>query len=855
VTGNEIRRRFLEHFASREHEVLPSASLVPHGDPSTLFISAGMQPLKPYYLGLSDPPAPRLASCQKCLRTGDIDEVGRTDRHNTFFEMLGNFAPSGDYFKETAIPLAWELVTEVFDMPINRLRVTIHPTDDEAHDIWVRQPGLTAEHVTRLEDNWWGLGAGPCGPDSEIWWDRGKEFGCGQDECVPDHCDRFTEFWNLVFPQYDQRGPIEGTSGEAVRRGVADGSLVPLKRPAIDTGMGLERISYILQGKTNIFEADILEPLVEFVRGASPRPTTLSERIVADHLRAATFVISDGVIPSNEGRGYVLRRLIRRAAIHGQKMGLTAKLSAGVGVAVSMFKDHYPELRQNEKRIADVVQEESDRFNRTLEQGMEQFEKIAGQHPKAIPGADAFRLHDTYGFPLELTRELAAERGIELDEDGFRAAMEEQRARSRRGTPQGWALAKDLPRSEFTGYTELTTDSKVVALRKDDKPVEVAREGDGVEVFLERTSFYAESGGQVGDTGTITTANGQVRIEDTQKPVDGVIAHLGTVVSGDVRVGEGAKAAVDTARRGQIARHHSATHLLHKALRETLGENVIQKGSWVGPDHTTFDVPLNRAITKDELARINRRVMEKVRAALPFHESQKPLKEAVAQGAMHLFEEKYGDIVRVVCFGEWTCELCGGTHVANSADIGTAVIVSESSIGSGLRRIDMVVGEAADDLVRRDHDLMVELARSFNASPEHLAERTQALRAQLKEAERRVKALSEELRSARVTGGDGVQVKQGKVPFVIETVNASNPQELAAYADRYLDLVKSGVVTVVAGDMFVIKVSKDLTSEYDAARLAGFLGTGGGQKHLARGKLNGPAGEAFKRLEQELAAK
>jgi alanyl-tRNA synthetase len=854
LTGNEIRRRFLEHFANREHKVLPSAPLVPHGDPSTLFISAGMQPLKPFYLGLSDPPAPRLASCQKCLRTGDIEEVGKTDRHNTFFEMLGNFAPTGDYFKETAIPLAWELVTEVFDMPINRLRVTIHPTDDEAHEIWIQQPGMTAEHVTRLEDNWWGLGAGPCGPDSEIWWDRGKEFGCGQDDCVPDHCDRFTEFWNLVFPQYDQRGPIAGTSGDAVRRGVADGSLIPLKRPAIDTGMGLERISYILQGKTNIFEADILEPLVAFVRSASPRPTTLSERIVADHLRAATFVIADGVIPSNEGRGYVLRRLIRRAAIHGRKMGLTTKLSAGVGVAVSMFKGHYPELHQNEKRIAEVVQEESDRFNRTLEQGMEHFEKIATQHPKTIPGADAFRLHDTYGFPLELTRELASERGIEVDEEGFRAAMEEQRARSRRGTPQGWALARDLPRSEFTGYRELATESKVVALRKDDKPVEVAREGDAVEVFLERTPFYAESGGQVGDTGTITTPNGQVRIEDTQKPVDGVIAHLGTVVNGEVRVGEAAAAAVDAARRRQIARHHSATHLLHKALRETLGENVVQKGSWVGPDHTTFDVPLNRAITKDELARINRRVMETVRAALPFHESHKPLKEAVAQGAMHLFEEKYGDVVRVVCFGDWTCELCGGTHVTNSADVGTAVIVSESSIGSGLRRIDMVVGEAAEDLVRRDRDLMVELARSFNTSPEHLPERTQALRAQLKEAERRLKALSEELRSARVKGGDGVQVKQGKVPFVIETVNASSPEELASYADRYLELVKSGVVTVVAGDMFVIKVSRDLTSEYDAARLAGLLGTGGGQKHLARGRLNGPAVEALKRLEQELVS-
>ena len=855
MTGNEIRKRFLEHFASREHLVLPSASLVPQGDPSTLFISAGMQPFKPYYLGLSQPPVPRLASCQKCLRTGDIDEVGRTDRHNTFFEMLGNFAPTGDYFKETAIPLAWELVTKAFEMPVDRLRVTIHPTDDEAHEIWTRQPGMTAEHVTRLEDNWWGLGAGPCGPDSEIWWDRGREFGCGQDDCVPDHCDRFTEFWNLVFPQYDQRGLIDGTSGEAVRRGVADGSLVPLTRPAIDTGMGLERISYILQGKSNIFEADILEPLVAFVRQSSPKPTTLSERIVADHLRAATFVIAEGVTPSNEGRGYVLRRLIRRAAIHGRKMGLTARLSAGVGVAVSMFKHHYPELSQHEKRITEVVQAESERFNRTLEQGMEQFEKIASQHPKTIPGVDAFRLHDTYGFPLELTRELAGERGIEVDEEGFRAAMEEQRARSRRGTPHGWALAKDMPRSEFTGYRELTTQGKVIALRKDGAAGEAATEGDAVEVFLDRSPFYAESGGQVGDTGTITTPRGQVRVEDTHKPVDGAIAHLGTVVTGEVRVGETSVAAVDAARRRQIARHHSATHLLHKALRETLGEQVMQKGSWVGPDHTTFDIPLNRAMTDDELKRINRRVMEKVREALPFHESQKPYKEAVAQGAMHLFDEKYGDVVRVVCFGDWTCELCGGTHVANTADIGPVVIVSESSIGSGLRRIDMVVGEAAEELVWSERKLLVELARSFNTGPEQLSERVQALRAQLKEAEHRSKALSEELRTATVKGADGVQVKQGKVPFVTETVKASSPAELAAYADRYLDLVKSGVVTVVAGDMFVIKVSKDLASEYDATRLAGLLGTGGGQRHLARGKLNGTADEAFQRLEQELAAR
>jgi alanyl-tRNA synthetase len=811
-----------------------------------------MQPLKPYYLGLSQPPAPRLASCQKCLRTGDIDEVGKTDRHNTFFEMLGNFAPTGDYFKETAIPLAWELVTKVFEMPVDRLRVTIHPTDDQAHDIWVRQPGMTAGQVTRLEDNWWGLGAGPCGPDSEIWWDRGKEVGCRRDDCVPDHCDRFTEFWNLVFPQYDQRGPLAGTSGEAIERALADGSLVPLAHPAIDTGMGLERMAYILQGKNNIFEADILAPLVDFVRQSSVNPTTLSERIIADHIRAATFVIADGVTPSNEGRGYVLRRLIRRAAIHGRKVGLSAPLSRGVGVAVSMFKDHYPELKEREKVITEVVEAESERFNKTLEQGMEQFEKVAAQHPKTIPGADAFRLHDTYGFPLELTRELAAERGVEVDEEGFRAAMAEQRARSRKGTPQGWALAKDIPKSEFAGYRELTSESKVTALRKDGAPAESAREGDIVEVFVERSPFYAESGGQVGDTGNITTPGGQVRVEDTQKPSDGVIAHLGTVVTGEVRVGEQATAAVDARRRAQIARHHSATHLLHKALRETLGENVVQKGSWVGPDHTTFDIPMNRAISKDELARINRRVMEKVRAALPFHESHKPLKEAVAQGAMHLFEEKYGDIVRVVCFGDWTCELCGGTHVSNSADIGTAVIVSESSIGSGLRRIDMVVGEAADDLVHRDRELLTDLARSFNTGTEQIPERVQALRAQLKEAEHRLKTLAEELRGARVTGAGGVEVKQGKVPFVIETVNASSPAELAAYADRYLEVVRSGVVTVVAGDMFVIKVSKDLTTEYDAARLAAVLGTGGGQRHLARGKLTVPAGEAFKRLEEEL---
>ena len=840
MTGNEIRKRFLEHFASREHLVLPSAPLVPRGDPSTLFISAGMQPLQPYYQGFSRSPAPRLASCQKCLRTGDIDEVGKTDRHNTFFEMLGNFAPTGDYFKETAIPLAWQLVTGGFAMPADRLRVTIHPTDDEAYEIWIKT-GVPAAHITRLEDNWWGLGRGPCGPDSEIWWDRGREVGCGRDDCVPDHCERFTEFWNLVFPQFDQQ---------------EDGSLVPLEHPAIDTGMGLERISYILQGKTNVFETDLLAPIIDRIRELSDKELTLSERVVADHVRAACFVMLEKVAPSNDGRGYVLRRLIRRATVHARRLNMSSKLSGLVPDVVKAMGDPYPELREQAALLRDGLDTEEERFGRTLEQGLDMFERIAAKHGTAIPGGEAFKLHDTFGVPIDLTRELAQERGIQVDEDGFRAAMTDQRERSRGKVTQHLASAKDLPKSDFTGYRELRSETEIAALRREGAAADAANEGDVVEVFLQRTPFYAESGGQVGDTGTVTTPSGRVRIEDTQKPAEGVIAHIGTVVSGEIRVGETATAAVDAARRRQIARHHSATHLLHKALRETIGEQVVQKGSWVGPDHTTFDVPLNRAITRDELASINRRVMEKVREALPFEEQQLPYQEAVTQGAMHLFEEKYGDVVRVVCFGDWTCELCGGTHVKNSADVGTAVIVSETSIGSGLRRIDMVVGEAADQLVRRDREILGELARVFNASPEQLPERVKAIRSQHKEIEKERDKLRDQVRSARVGGGDGAgagaSVKHGRVDYVTQTVDASNLDELKAYADRYLEIVKSGIVTVVGGGMFVIKVSNDLVSQYDANSLKSLFGTGGGRPQLVSGKLTVPPDEAFQRLDEAL---
>jgi len=831
VTGNEIRRRFLEHFERREHLGLPSAPLVPHGDPSTLFISAGMQPLQPYYLGSSRPPAPRLASVQKCFRAVDIDEVG--DRtHTTMFEMMGNFAPTGAYFKETAIPLAWELVHETFKLPINRLRITVHPSDAEALRIWTEVIGIPEDRAHKDEGNWWGLGRGPCGPDSEIFYDLGREVGCGQEDCYPNHCDRYLEIWNLVFPQFDQQ---------------ADGSLVPLPKPAVDTGSGLERTAAALQGVQDVFETDLFAPIIEFVRENSSRRDVRSERVITDHLRAMTFLIGDGVVPSNEGRGYVLRRLIRRADLHARRIGMKRPLAEAIVTTADIFNQPYPELVQRAGQIGVAVAAESLRFQKTLEQGLEQFEKVVSRGTKTVSGPDAFRLHDTFGFPLELTRELARERGLEVDEDGFKIEMAAQRERSRRAIPNRWALARDIPKSEFTGYRELETHTKIVGMRKTGVDAESAGEGDPVEVFLERTPFYAEAGGQIGDTGFITTESGRVRVEDTQKPVEGAIAHLGTVVTGEIRLGEKATATVDANRRRQIMRHHSATHLLHKALRETLGDQVVQKGSWVGPDHTTFDIPLNRAITKAELTRINSRISEKVREALPFHESQMPYREAVAQGAMHLFEEKYGDVVRVVCFGDWTCELCGGTHVKNTADIGTAIIVSESSIGSGLRRLDMVVGETADELVGKDRELLSELARSFNASREQLPERIQAMRAQVKELERE----RDRLRQERI-GRDGIEVKHGRIDYVAETVDASNIDELKSYADRYLEKVRSGIVTVVANDKFVIKVSKDLTNQYDANRLKELFGKGGGPAHLVTGTLTVTADEAFKRLADAL---
>ena len=833
MTGSEIRRRFLEHFASREHLVLPSAPLVPQGDPTTLFISAGMQPLQPYYRGLKEPPAPRLASSQKCLRPADLEEVGRTDRHCTFFEMLGNFAPTGAYFKEKAIPWAWELVRNGFGMPRERLRVTIHPTDDEAFEIWTRETEVPADWVYRNPDNWWGLELGPCGPDSEIWFDRGPGNGSGSPDSYPEHSERVLEFWNLVFPQFDRQ---------------PDGSLPALARPAIDTGMGLERMSAILQGVDTIFETDLMAPLVAFAAD-SAEPRQVSQRVVADHLRAMTFIIGEGITPSNEGRGYVLRRIIRRAVLHARRTRMSPSVAEGTGLVVDLMRDQYPELHDRREEIATVVEAESARFDRTLQQGMELFTKLAARHSEVIPGEEAFMLHDTYGFPIDLTRELAEERSLVVDMEGFRRAMEAQRARSRTTFKSRWEDVKDAPKSEFVGYSRLEAQASVVALRVGGAPAQEAEEGDAVEVFLDRTPFYGEAGGQVGDTGVITSDEGRVRVEDTQRLADDVIVHVGTVAVGRLRVGDPVEAAVDATRRHEIARHHTATHLLHRALREVLGEQILQQGSWVGPDHTTFDIPLDRPMTRDEIERVTHRINEQVRAALPFRESRRRYADAVASGAMHLFDEKYGDVVRVVCFGDWTCELCGGTHVASTADVGFAVVVSESSVGAGLRRIDLVAGEAAERLILKRLFELGDLARSLGGSPDEVPARVEELRAELKQARREIERLGDELRLARVRGaaqGSGappdLAVLENGVPVMVVQVEARDMDDLRAYADRYFETMDRPGVLVAASpaiSAYVIKVARDLAGSIDANRLKAPLGPGGGRPTLVQGKLEG----------------
>lgn len=852
LSGNELRGEYLRFFEGKGHLRLPSASLVPENDPTLLFTGAGMVPFKPYFLGRASPPHPRLTTCQRCLRTADIDQVGTTARHATFFEMLGNFS-FGDYFKEEAIGWAWEFITRRLELPRERLWVTVYQDDDEAAALWERIAGIPPARIVRLgkEDNFWEIGVGPCGPCSEIYLDRGPDRGCGHPDCKPGcHCDRFMEFWNLVFIQY-----FKNETGE----------YLPLERKGIDTGMGLERMAALLQGVESIFDIDLVRPVLDQVArtagipyGASPEKD-VSLRVITDHVRGATFLIADGVLPGNEGRGYVLRRLIRRAIRHGRLLGIDRPfLDAIAGTVVGVMEPAYPELREHTPRIREVLRTEEARFRATLDQGtqlLEQLlERLRAEGKRVLPGEDAFRLYDTYGFPFELTKEVATESGFTVDKSGFDAAMERQRERARAtrgemsylgGEEDAWARLAERLRSEFTGYQKTSDATTILALSREGQLVDELVTGERGEVVLASTPFYGEAGGQVGDTGTITGPSGQFVVEDTQRPAAGLIVHVGKVVSGRLRVGEEVVASVDAQDRMDTARNHTATHLLHKALREILGEHVRQAGSLVAPDRLRFDFSQGRPVEPAELVRIERLVNEKILADLPVTVEELPIEEALRRGAMALFGEKYGDVVRVVSVGDFSMELCGGTHVRRTGEIGLFKITAEESTGAGIRRIEAVTGWRALALVEERFALLDRVAALLETSVDEVASRVERLLGQWRDLNREYQVLTERL--AEKTADDLAERAQdiGGMRLLVATVKCFDPDGLLALGDRLQARLGESVLLLASIDgqqaHLVTRVSRGLAGAgLDAGRLVREVaeragGRGGGRRELGRG--------------------
>jgi len=856
----EIRERFLHFFEARGHHRLPSASLIPHDDPSLLFNVAGMVPLKPYFLGRQTPPAPRATSCQKCFRTVDIEEVGRTPRHDTFFEMLGNFS-FGDYFKAAAIPLAWELLTGEYGLPAERLRPTVHPDDSVALGLWTDIIGLSPDVVGRLEENFWPAGAavpGPCGYDSEIYWDRQVTCSCRRSECQPG-CDgdRWVEIWNLVFMEFDRDG---------------EDRLNPLPRPSIDTGMGMERIAAVIQDTASIFETDLFQPLVAGLeaRCADTLPVderTVSLRICADHLRAAVFLLGDGVQPGPDKRGYVLRWLVRRAGVHGRRLGLREGLAGGVDDVVAVMGSDYPELAQGRDRIVRTLRTEEEAFASTLEDGARRLDQLLAAGSHAISGSDAFLLHDTFGFPIELTTEMASERGAVVDLGGFEIAMEAQRQRSRpAGARTVFHAGPELPETAFVGYDTLQTRATVVHVLADPAP-----EGDGAPprdesagacltagdeglALLDPSPFYAEAGGQIGDTGVLTWDGGSATVLDTVHlpPPGKARSHRVRVEAGMLAAGLDVLATVDQARRMQIARHHSATHLLHRTLRDVLGDDAVQHGSFVGPDHTTFDFSFDRALTDDELRDVEHRVNDSIRGNLGREVDILPIAEARASGAVALFGEKYGDTVRVVDFGGWARELCGGTHVHRSGDIGAAIIVSESSIGRGLRRIEMVAGEAAERRWFAHGTALRQAARTLRSRPDEVPGRLDALLTQQRqltrelEQARRGGATPSPVAGALVESVGAVRLAHVIVPATSAGIDITETTD-RIFAER---IGADGVAVVLGPSSMAVKVGGSAlvagVSAGDLVRVGSERtgASGGGRPGFARGGVGDPDSRA-----------
>ena len=736
----DLREKYLSFFESKGHLRLKSFPLVPQNDNSLLLINAGMAPLKRYFTGELVPPRKRITTCQKCVRTLDIDNVGKTARHGTFFEMLGNFS-FGDYFKEDAIPWAWEFLTKVLEIPEDRLYITIYENDDEAFEIW-RKVGVPADRIYRMgkEDNLWEIGAGPCGPDSEIHFDRGPKYGCGKPDCkFGCTCDRFIEIWNIVFTQFDGDG---------------NGNYTRLAHPNIDTGMGLERLACIMQDVGNLFEVDTvrsimlkLSEMAKVTYHGSSSDQDVSLRVITDHIRTATFLISDGVLPSNEGRGYILRRVLRRAARHGRLLGIKGSfLSDLCETVIHENCSAYPELTERHDFIKKTIAIEEERFSQTLDSGLAILEKMLAdletKGEKLLPGADVFKLYDTFGFPIDLTRELTEEKGIEIDEDGFAALMKEQKkkARDARATlgDFGWSdengdlIDKNLV-TEFRGYEMTECDAEILSIIKDGELQSViGGEGEKATIVLSQTPFYAESGGQIGDTGFIKTEKGIFEVDDTKKTVNHQTVHIGRLVSGEITLGK-AHAEVNAERRAAIARNHSAVHLLQAALRKVLGSHVEQSGSYVDEHRARFDFTHFQALSADELRQVESIVNNAILSGLPVVTDVMPIEEAKKSGAMALFGEKYGDFVRVVRMGDFSKELCGGTHLDNTAKAGLFKIVSESSVAAGIRRIEAITGYNVLDAINEDAKIIASVQNTLKAtSPAELSKRAEAVIAEMK---------------------------------------------------------------------------------------------------------------------------
>ena len=756
---NELRKMFLDFMESKGHLVLKSFPLVPQGDKSVLLINAGMTPLKPYFTGAEKPPRTRVSTCQKCIRTGDIENVGKTARHGTFFEMLGNFS-FGDYFKREAIHWSWEFLTEVVGLEADRLYPSVYLEDDEAFDIWNKEMGIPAERIFKFgkEDNFWEHGAGPCGPCSEIYYDRGAKYGCGKPGCtVGCECDRYIEIWNNVFTQFENDG---------------NGNYTTLKQKNIDTGMGLERLATVVQDVDSIFDVDTIKALRDKVCELANKEYKkeykwdVSIRIVTDHIRSATFMISDGIMPSNEGRGYVLRRLIRRAARHGKLLGIDGRfLSTLSETVIESSKDGYPELEEKKSMIFKVLSEEENKFNKTIDTGLnilaDMEEEMKKNNQTQLSGENAFKLYDTYGFPLDLTEEILEEKGFGVDEDGFKEAMEVQRKKARSARKKTNYMGADATvyeqldkalTTKFVGYDKLISDTVVTALTTEKEVVQALVDGDKGTIVTEETPFYGTMGGQVGDKGIIVTNGGEFKVEETIHLLGGKIGHVGTVVKGMIQVGDKATMKVDSAFRADTSKNHSATHLLQKALKTVLGEHVEQAGSYVDADRLRFDFTHFQAMTKEEIEKVENLVNEQIATGLDVITKEMSLDEAKETGAMALFGEKYGEKVRVVSMGDYSIELCGGTHVSNTRNISAFKIISESGVAAGVRRIEALTGKALFEYYNTMESELQEAAKLLKAVPLEVSAKVVSLQDEVKQLQKENDKLKAKL--AKEAAGD-----------------------------------------------------------------------------------------------------